>query len=178
MCPQFALLVRFGRDFLEQNLIDFAKHNPGVVVYVKPRRHRGPVMVAEYRKSLRRILAATARSECPPSLRPVNGDRQWINCRNNTSEEITKWIDLLRGQNGDSSSFRLRKMWHTDQPSIQGPWTPFTHRAPELNLVRFPADDLSRPLDVQPSATEQLIRLFEQQKLAEAAAVSGGDDKA
>lgn len=40
------------RDFLETNLIDFAKNNPGVVVYLKPRRHRGPVMVAEYRKEM------------------------------------------------------------------------------------------------------------------------------
>lgn len=38
------------RDFLENNLIDFAKENPGVVVYVKPRRHRTPVIVAEYRE--------------------------------------------------------------------------------------------------------------------------------
>lgn len=36
------------RDFLENHLIDYAKENPGVVVYVKPRRHRTPVIVAEY----------------------------------------------------------------------------------------------------------------------------------
>lgn len=77
-------------------------------------------------------------------------------------------MDLLRGQNGDSSAFRLRKMWHTDQPSIQGPWTPFTHKAPEQNAVRYPAEQLSTPLDMEPSATETLIRLYEQQKLKEA----------
>lgn len=38
------------REFIENNLVDFAKANPGVVVYVKPRRHRGPVIVAEYCK--------------------------------------------------------------------------------------------------------------------------------
>lgn len=41
------------RDFLENNLVDFAKTNPGVVVYVKPRRHRSPVIVAEYCKCQR-----------------------------------------------------------------------------------------------------------------------------
>lgn len=96
----------------------------------------------------------------------MNGERQWISCHNNTSEEINKWITLLRGQTGDSSTFRLRKMWHTDAPSIQGPWTPFTHKAPELNVVHYPTESLSRPLDVQPSATEELIRLYEQQKLS------------
>lgn len=39
------------RDYIENNLVDFAKNNPGVVVYVKPRRHRSPVIVAEYCKS-------------------------------------------------------------------------------------------------------------------------------
>lgn len=38
------------RDFIENQLVDFAKFNPSVVVYVKPRRHRSPVLVAEYRK--------------------------------------------------------------------------------------------------------------------------------
>ena len=28
--------------------MDFAKNNPGTVVYLKPRRHRSPCMVAEY----------------------------------------------------------------------------------------------------------------------------------
>lgn len=38
------------RDFIENQLLDFAKANPGIVVYVKPRRHRTPVMVGEYCK--------------------------------------------------------------------------------------------------------------------------------
>lgn len=48
----FVVLI-FTSDFLETDLIDFAKVNPGIVVYVKPRRHRGPVMVAEYRQYFR-----------------------------------------------------------------------------------------------------------------------------
>ena len=38
------------RDFIENDLVHFAKENPGVVVYVKPRRHRSPVVVAEFRE--------------------------------------------------------------------------------------------------------------------------------
>lgn len=38
------------REFIEDKLVDFAKANPSVVVYVKPRRHRSPVMVAEFRE--------------------------------------------------------------------------------------------------------------------------------
>lgn len=36
------------RSFIESNLQTFAKTNEGVVVYVKPRRHRAPVIVGEY----------------------------------------------------------------------------------------------------------------------------------
>lgn len=78
---------------------------------------------------------------------------------------MRKWMELLRGQNGNSSSMRLRKMWHTDKPSIQGVWTPFTHKSTALNLVRFPASNLAKPLDVEQTATEKLMELFEKQKL-------------
>ncbi|XP_061389432.1 large ribosomal subunit protein mL43 [Musca vetustissima] len=130
------------REFIENNLVDFAKENPGVVVYVKPRRHRTPVLVGEY----------------------LNGEREWLNCRNTTKEDILKWIEFLKTQNGPSSSMRLRKMWHTDVPSIQGPWTPFTIRNPEMNLVSFPSTEHSQPLDIEKSATEKLLELYKEQK--------------
>ena len=40
--------IFYFRDFIESDLMDFAKANPGTVVYLKPRRHRSPAMVAEY----------------------------------------------------------------------------------------------------------------------------------
>lgn len=78
---------------------------------------------------------------------------------------MSKWIELLRGQNGNSSNLRLRKMWHTEKPSIQGVWTPFTHKNTELNLVVFPNENVAKPLDVEKTASETLLELFEQQKL-------------
>ncbi|XP_016928070.2 large ribosomal subunit protein mL43 [Drosophila suzukii] len=131
------------RDFIENHLVDFAKENPGIVVYVKPRRHRTPVLVGEY----------------------LNGEREWMSCRNSTQEEISKWIDLLKTQNGSSSSLRLRKMWHTDVPSIQGPWTPFLLRSPDAQGQVYPSEDASKPLETPQTATEKLIELFRQQQL-------------
>lgn len=58
-------------------------------------------------------------------------------------------------------------MWHTEVPSIQGPWTPFTLKNPETNLVVFPDEKLSKPLDVEKSATEKLIELFREQRLSD-----------
>lgn len=37
------------RDFIENDILDFTKANPEIVVYLKPRRHHSPVVVAEYR---------------------------------------------------------------------------------------------------------------------------------
>ncbi|TMW50614.1 hypothetical protein DOY81_004303 [Sarcophaga bullata] len=134
------------REFIESSLVDFAKENPGIVVYVKPRRHRTPVLIGEY----------------------LNGQREWLNCRNSTKEEVLKWIELLKTQNGPSSAMRLRKMWHTDVPSIQGLWTPFLLRSPNHSQLSFPNSELSHPTDIEQSATDKLIELFkEQQKPSE-----------
>ncbi|XP_055598402.1 39S ribosomal protein L43, mitochondrial [Uranotaenia lowii] len=130
------------REFLEQDLLDFSRANPGVVVYVKPRRHRTAVMTAEY----------------------LNGDRQWVNCRNNSREEIQKWVQVLLTQAGLSSETRLRKLWHTEVPSIQGPWTPFTHQHPSGNLADYPSRELSELRLRDETATEKLLKLYQEQK--------------
>lgn len=38
------------RDFIQQDLVEFARAYPGTVIYLKPRRHRSPVLVSEYCK--------------------------------------------------------------------------------------------------------------------------------
>nr|CAD7402119.1 unnamed protein product [Timema cristinae] len=119
------------REFLETDLIDFSKNNPGIVVYVKPRRHRSPNLTVEYCKY----------SKVTNSRIEMNGERQVVNCHNFSREEVSKWVTLLRTQSGNPT-IRYRKLWHTDSPSIQGPWTPFTNRRPELNLAQFPRKSL------------------------------------
>ncbi|XP_013195716.2 large ribosomal subunit protein mL43 [Amyelois transitella] len=133
------------RDFIEQDMVEFAKQNPGVVMYLKPRRHRSPIVVAEY----------------------LNGDRVWMSMHNKTHSEITKWIETLRTQQGDISATRLRKYQYTDHPSIQGPWTPWTFKKPELNTAEFPSEKFGRNDRLPLSATEQLRIMFEKQKLSE-----------
>ncbi|CAH4034377.1 39S ribosomal protein L43, mitochondrial [Pieris brassicae] len=133
------------RDFIEQDLVDFAKNNPSVVVYLKPRRHRSAVVVGEY----------------------LNGDRVWMSVNQKTHSEITKWIENLRTQQGNLSEIRLRKYQYTDHPSIQGPWTPFTFKNPELNLAELPNVKFGENNRLPISATEQLRLMFEKQKLSD-----------
>lgn len=98
-------------------------------------------------------------------LNAVNGDTHWLTIENHSEQEVAKWVGVLLTQNGNSSALRLRKLWHTDCPSIQGPWTPFTHKNPNLNLIVYPDENLSKPMDVEETATEKLIELFKKQKL-------------
>ena len=43
-------LFWFHREFIEEGVVDYAKNNPGTVVYVSPNTSRIPKIVAEYRK--------------------------------------------------------------------------------------------------------------------------------
>lgn len=97
----------------------------------------------------------------------MNGERELINCRNFTAEEIGKWVDLLRTQNGPAGAIRYRKLWHTDIPSIQGAWNPWAIKSPQQNLVVYPDAESSRAIKLEPTATDKLIEIFKQQKLAE-----------
>lgn len=58
----------------------------------------------------------------------VNGETQWINARQFTDDEVLKWLNLLKSQSSNRTGIRLRKLIHTDNPSIQGPWTPYMFR--------------------------------------------------
>lgn len=95
----------------------------------------------------------------------VNGETQWLSCRNFTREEVSKWLELLRTQQTNHTGTRVRKLWYTDHPSIQGPWTPFTFRDPKLNLVKYPDLKLSQPDKFDKDTYEEFIELFEKQKI-------------
>lgn len=85
-------------------------------------------------------------------------------CHGFSREEIVKWLNLVKTQTGNHDGTRLRKLWHTDHPSIQGPWTPYTFREPSLNIVEFPNEELSKPLNQPISASEQLLEIFKKQQ--------------
>lgn len=129
------------RDFIETELLNFAEGHPSTAVYLKPRRHKSPSFVAEY----------------------LNGEREVISCHNFTSQEMVKWLSLYSTRSG-IPLMRYIKMWHTDCPSIQGVWSPFTNMDPALNTVQFPSEELSRPVHVEKSATEELLEMIKDKK--------------
>nr|CAG4645188.1 EOG090X0FS9 [Leptodora kindtii] len=127
------------RDFIENDLLDFAKSNSGTAIYLKPRRHRSAVMVAEY----------------------LNGEREHMSCHNFSREEVMKWLGYLRTRSG-IPVMRYRKYQHTDYPTIQGVWNPFVHMPTEMNVALFPNEELSKPANQPITATEKLLEIFQQ----------------
>ncbi|NXF93970.1 RM43 protein, partial [Eubucco bourcierii] len=102
---------RGARQFVEEAAVDFARQHPDVVLYVSPRSGRAPVLLAEY-------LNGTVREEL-------------INSK--TSEEIVQLATKLAGQSG-LDIIRIRKPFHTDNPSIQGQWHPLTNKPSALTV--------------------------------------------
>uniref|UniRef100_A0A8B9P661 Large ribosomal subunit protein mL43 n=1 Tax=Apteryx owenii TaxID=8824 RepID=A0A8B9P661_APTOW len=119
------ILVRFrprlrasrGRgcwQFVEEAALDFARRHPGVVLYVSPRPCPAPLLLAEY-------LNGTVREELVASK---------------SGEEIARLAAKLADQSG-LDIIRIRKPFHTANPSVQGQWHPFTNK-PSALTVRGP----------------------------------------
>lgn len=88
-----------------------------------------------------------------------------MSARKQSVEEISKWLNLRKLQAGDTSAMRYRKHWQTEVPSIQGPWTPFTHKNPVNNIVEFPDIESSEVLYKEQTATEKLLELVKQNQI-------------
>ncbi|TNN84832.1 39S ribosomal protein L43, mitochondrial [Liparis tanakae] len=106
------------RDFIEEGVVDYAKKNPSTVVYVSPQSCRIPKIVAEY----------------------LNGNVREELITSKTSPQILELLTKLTNQSG-LEVIRIRKPIHTDSPSIQGQWHPFTNRPPSIGPIRPPNPD-------------------------------------
>eukprot|EP00088_Acartia_fossae_P021964 TRINITY_DN23292_c0_g2_i1.p1 TRINITY_DN23292_c0_g2~~TRINITY_DN23292_c0_g2_i1.p1 ORF type:complete len:197 (+),score=14.82 TRINITY_DN23292_c0_g2_i1:49-639(+) len=123
------------RRFIEEDIVQFAKNNPGTVIYLKPRRHRSPVLVAEY----------------------LNGEKHHQSLSNYGVNEVSSYVDFYRNQSGVEYSDQ-QKNTYSDHPSIQGYWNPHTHQEPGVNFLKYP---VNKPAILhQPSATEIVRNAF------------------
>ena len=61
----------------------------------------------------------------------MNGNSKIVEVKNKTPEEIEEWVERLRHESGVKVQ-RIRQFWHTENPSIQGTWTPFLNKPPSL----------------------------------------------
>jgi large subunit ribosomal protein L43 len=130
------------REYIESDIIQFAKENPHVALYLKPRRNRSPVVVAEY----------------------LNGERHWKSFHQYSREEVKEWLDVMRNASGKEYQVQ-QKYEFTENPSIQGMWNSFTITDPRVATAKFPDPDLSRPRGDEISATEILQQMYKENNL-------------
>ncbi|KAG8435356.1 hypothetical protein GDO86_013351 [Hymenochirus boettgeri] len=102
---------RGAREYIEEKAVDFARKNPSVVLYVQAEKCRVPKLVAEY----------------------LNGSKTEEAINSKTAEEIAQLIEKMTSQSG-LDIIRIRKPYHTDTPSIQGQWHPFTNKPSSINI--------------------------------------------
>lgn len=57
----------------------------------------------------------------------VNNNSRVLSVKNMSADDIMKHLSLLRSSSGIKPT-KLKKWWHTDNPSIQGNWTPFLNK--------------------------------------------------
>jgi large subunit ribosomal protein L43 len=73
-------------------------------------------------------------------------------------------MSLLSLQAGDTEPIRYRKHWHTEIPSIQGPWTAFTHKNASQIVEEYPNERLGRLLYQPQTATKKLLKIAKDNK--------------
>ncbi|XP_066915134.1 large ribosomal subunit protein mL43-like [Clytia hemisphaerica] len=97
------------RRFLDLEVDQFIENNPEVAVYLQERRGQSPRLVANY----------------------LNGNSRIIQIPNNDDIAIREWLERLRNESGRQwRSERLHQPWLSDNPSIQGTWSPFLNKPP------------------------------------------------
>ncbi|GFN75368.1 39S ribosomal protein l43, mitochondrial-like [Plakobranchus ocellatus] len=128
---------RHMRDFIENHLLDFTQKNPGVVVYLQPRRHRPPSIVAEF----------------------LNGRRESMEMMRKEPQEICKWAEYMRGRSGVQIVNMIHNN-HTETPSTQGIWHPFMFRDSETAVAKFPDPKYSAVRETGKTATDYVLEEF------------------
>lgn len=128
------------REFIEKEIVQFAQENPGTAIYLKPRRHRSPVIVAEY----------------------LNGERHWQSLNKLNQEQISEWMDFYKNSSGKEYLVQT-KYEYTENPSIQGAWHPFVNADPEIAVAKFPMPNFQQP-GTPKSASEYLKEIYAQQR--------------
>ena len=74
------------------------------------------------------------------SFYTVNGTKRSVQLSGLDREEVFKQVELLRTQSGNDI-VRIRRAQHTDFPSVQGTWHPFSNKPTNLNVTDFPTSE-------------------------------------
>ena len=102
------------REYVQQHFKEFEKKHQSAAMYVQHRGGYDPRFVVSY----------------------LNGQDRIIPVPNMDIIDINDWLKRLFDMSGrDWRGERLKKPWHTENPSMQGTWNPFLFKpAQDLNI--------------------------------------------
>lgn len=125
------------RHYIESDLLDFANANPGVAIYLRPVHMKAPYILGEY----------------------LNGRCCSVHASKYEREEIVRWVNYLRTRSGQRIvHFKIPQ--HTEYPSIQGFWNPFTNLPTDRNVMQYPNSEIGLYAPGDLTATERLLALI------------------
>jgi len=130
------------RNFIENDLVNFAKNHPSVVIYTVSEAHCQPQLSAEY----------------------LNGRKEVHNLDRMDASDIKKTLEILVDKSG-LEIMRIRKDFHTDCPSIQGQWHPFMNKNYNINKELDSKSHLVNAWDPLPVSYSKYYRKNELDKL-------------
>ena len=111
----------FHSDYIEGELVEFARHNPGIAIYLHPRLRRAPTIRGEFCMNLHHINYSAVSPIYVFDYTfnfAVNGKFQTTSCAKMSSADISKWVEFFRSRSG-YDLVRVRKTQLTTHPSIQ-----------------------------------------------------------
>jgi large subunit ribosomal protein L43 len=94
----------------------------------------------------------------------VNGSEQVFDIHQYSREQVQKWLEFHRTRNG-KTIMRLIEPQHTDNPSVQGIWTPFMNKPTSASTKQYPSDDKTVHVTIEPTQTEKIVRLYNEQQV-------------
>ncbi len=112
----FSALNNVLRQYIENDLVEFAKEHPNIVISAKIRNSAHPEVVGEYCEPIFERLCSNSAL--------VNGNVNSELLRNLSASEIEEKLSEMRSASGAPAK-KFKNRTFTQTPSTQGNWNPF-----------------------------------------------------
>ncbi|KAI6230164.1 L51-S25-CI-B8 domain-containing protein [Aphelenchoides fujianensis] len=124
------------REFIERELVSFARRNPATAVYVMPVRQAIPTLRGEY----------------------ANGRQVHVNAKHFTLEQVCRHVNDLRSRSGEPI-VKFVAAQTAELKSIQGQWTPQTWQPTAQNAAwgALPRAEFSAHQTAELTATDFVL---------------------
>jgi len=106
----------------------------------------------------------------------LNGRRAGVHASNFDRVEINRWVNYLRTRSGQRIvEFKVNQ--HTEIPSVQGFWNPFTNSPTDRNIIQYPNQEIGFYAPGDLSATERLLEMIKEKQPGNVQVIEGEEEE-